>query len=80
MNLRPVSSAQTKVRIHSLGHPEVQMSYKLSEDHNHKRENSNSVHRIKSRGDIRTILKFEGKFTHGTRGKPGRSSHGDRFY
>ena len=56
------------------------MSYKLPENYKHKRATHHSIHSIKSMGDIRTLLKFEGKFTHGTRGKPGRSSHGDRFY
>jgi hypothetical protein len=33
-----------------------------------------------SKNSIRTLMRIEGKFSHGTRGKPGRSPHGDKNY
>ncbi len=44
------------------------------------RKNDVTGNKNEMKGVLKTIMKIGGKFLHGTRGKPGRSAHGDKYY
>lgn len=45
-----------------------------------KKRRNPFIHPRGVEGISRRLLMIEGKFLHGTRGKPGRSAHGDKYY
>ena len=35
---------------------------------------------VSKKDAVKNVIKETGKFLHGTKGKPGRSPHGDKYY
>jgi len=46
----------------------------------HEKKKIHQEQQSREQGSARTVMKQTGKFLHGTRGKPGRSPHGDKHY